>query len=100
MALDPNALKAAMEATIYNTVWGMQESKIDDLDPSSSQKEDVRVMIEEIAKAISETAADIITEFLTNAEITVTIPPASFLVGATAPVFNPAAVPITGTISG
>ena len=98
MPLNPVALQATVQATIFNALKTIQEPKIP-AEAEPDQRADIDQTLTDLATAVAMAMPDIIAEFLTNAEIQVTIPSGTFLVGATAPVFNPAPVVVPGTIS-
>lgn len=98
MPLNSAGLQATVQTTVFNALKAVQDPKIPN-DATAAQRADIDQTLTDLAASIAEAMPDIIAEFLTNAEIQVTIPSGTFLVGATAPVFNPAPVVVPGTIS-
>ena len=81
MALNPTALEAAAQASVFNQLKLEFEDDIpSDLDAASTAQ--ITENWTRTANAVAKAMPDIINEFLANAQIQVTVPPGTFLIGA------------------
>ena len=99
MAMSSNRLSAAMQTSIYTRLKTLQEAKIPS-SVSAEQRADIDQTWQDIATAVAEAAADVITEIVDYAEVEAYVKKLSFCTAATGCVLNPDDIPLNGDIIG